>query len=55
MKVNYLQNVRRHLVVLAIAAFVALTAAYAPMVLDEMAATDLTPAVFACGHSTGGC
>lgn len=55
MTTKLLQNPRRYLVVLAIAAFIALTAAYAPMALDEVASTQLTPAALACGHSPGGC
>ena len=55
MNMRLLHNTLRHLVVLAVAAFIALTAAYAPVVLDEMASTTLTPAAFACGHTGGGC
>lgn len=52
---NLLHNTRRHLVVLAVAALIAITAAYAPIALDQMASTSLTPAAFACGHSGSGC
>ncbi len=49
------RNTRRHLLVLALAAFVALSAAYAPVVLDTMAGSAITPAAYACTHSSGGC
>lgn len=55
MNIKLMKTARRRFVVLAVAAFIALTAAYAPMALDEMASTNLTPAAFACGHTGGGC
>ena len=55
MNTNLLFTVRRQLVVLAIAAFLAVTAAYAPLALDATAGTSLTPASFACSHPTGEC
>lgn len=55
MKPTFLINTRRRLLVLALAAFVALGTAYAPVVLDSMASTALTPAAFACGVPPGGC
>ena len=48
-------HTRRWLVMLAIAALIAVSASYAPVVLDEMANTNLTPAAFACGPASGGC
>ncbi len=55
MIVNLLSHTRRHLLVLALAAFLAIGASYAPVVLDSMAGTNLTTAAFACGHPGGGC
>lgn len=55
MKRNFLTNSRRHLLVLTLAALLALSASYAPVVLDSMASTTLTPAAFACGPMGGGC
>ncbi len=52
---NFLTNTRRHLLVLALAAVLALSASYAPMVFDNMASTTLTPAALACGAPAGGC
>jgi len=55
MNLKLMKNARRQFVVFAVAAFIALTAAYAPMAIDELASTNLTPAAFACGHTGGGC
>lgn len=52
---NFLTNTRRHLLVLTLAAVLALSAAYAPVVLDSMASTTLTPTAYACGPMGGGC
>ena len=55
MKQTFLINTRRRLLVLTFAALVALGAAYAPVVLDSMASTTLTPVVLACTVPGGGC
>ena len=55
MKQTFLLNTRRRLLVLTFAALVALGAAYAPIVLDSMASTALTPAAYACTVPGGGC
>ena len=55
MKQTFLLNTRRRLLVLTFAALLALGAAYAPVVLDSLASTALTPAAFACGPMGGGC
>jgi hypothetical protein len=52
---TFLTNTRRRLLVLTLAAVLALSASYAPVVLDSMASTALTPAVLACGAPGGGC
>ena len=49
------QSIRRRVATLAVAALIALSAAYAPMLLDEVAGTSMTGTVNACGNSTGGC
>lgn len=49
MQLTFLLNVCRHLVVLLLAAILALSASYAPVVLDGLASTTLTTTVFACG------
>lgn len=53
--VTLLQNTHRRLVVLAVAAIIAIMASYAPVVLDSMAATQLTTVAAACGNPAGGC
>ncbi len=55
MIVNLLGNTRRRLLVLALAAFLAIGASYAPVMLDGMAGTNLTTAAFACTPPGGGC
>ncbi len=55
MNTGTIRNVRRHMLTLVIAALVALSAAYAPVFLDEMAGTSMTAAVSACAGTTGGC
>ena len=55
MIVNLLGNTRRRLLVLALPAFLAIGASYAPVMLDSMAGTTLTPAAFACEHPGDGC
>lgn len=54
MKIHRFVNTRR-LLVLALAAILALSASYAPVVLDSMASTSLTSTAFACGMPGGGC
>lgn len=48
-------NIRHHLLVLVLAAFVALSAAYTPVMLDAMAGSAITAAAYACTNSSGGC
>lgn len=55
MNTNLFFTVRRRLLVVAIAAFLAVAAAYAPVALDATAGTALTSASFACSHHGGGC
>lgn len=55
MNLKLLINTRRRLVVLALAALLAFSASYAPMLLDQTAGTNLTTAVFACTPPVGGC
>jgi hypothetical protein len=55
MKLSFLLNTRRRLFVLTLATILAFSVTYAPVVLDSMASTALTPAVFACGAPGGGC
>lgn len=55
MKLTSLRNSRRHVLALALALLFALSATYAPVVLDSMASTTLTSAAFACGAPGGGC
>jgi hypothetical protein len=52
---TFLTNTRRRLLVLTLAAVLALSASYAPVVLDSMANTGLTPTAYACGPMGGGC
>lgn len=52
---NLLHSTRRWLLTLVIAAILAVTAAYSPMLIDQTAGTNLTNAVYACGPSGGGC
>jgi hypothetical protein len=52
---TFLTNTRCRLLVLTLAAVLALSASYAPVVLDSMASTALTPAAYACGAPGGGC
>ena len=49
------QKTHRRLLVLAVAAIIALMASYAPVVLDGMAATQLTAVAAACSNPGGGC
>lgn len=49
------QKTHRRLVVLAVAAIIAIMASYAPVLLDNMAATHLTTVAAACTHAGGGC
>lgn len=55
MKLTSLRNSRRHVLALALALLFALSATYAPVVLDSMASTALTPAALACTVPGGGC
>lgn len=48
-------QIRRHVAVLMIAAVVALSAAYAPALLDGVAGTSLTNVAAACSGNAGGC
>jgi hypothetical protein len=49
------QSSRRGLLTLVVAAILALTAAYAPVVVDNLAGTELTPQAYACPAQGGGC
>ena len=55
MTVTLLSNTRRRLLVLVLAAFLAIGASYAPVMLDGMAGTTLTTTAFACTPPGGGC
>lgn len=55
MKFTSLRNSRRYVLVLTLALLFALSATYAPVVLDSMVSTALTPAAYACGPAGGGC
>lgn len=55
MNVHLLANPRRFLIVLATAAILAMTASSASVLLDKLAGTSLTPAVFACDPQSGTC
>lgn len=58
MNAGTLYAVRRRLVVLTVATLLALSAAYAPILLDGAAGTAMTSSVFACdaqSSSGGGC
>lgn len=55
MKLSLFLSAHRHLLILVLAALLAVGTFYAPVVLDSMASTTLTPAAFACGAPTGGC
>jgi hypothetical protein len=46
---------RRWLLTLAVAAVLAVTASYAPVLLDGATGTSLTAAAFACSAPGGGC
>lgn len=55
MKFTSLRNSRRYVLVFALALLFALSATYAPVVLDSMASTTFTPAALACTVPGGGC
>lgn len=55
MRTQLSHNIRQRLLVLVVAAFLALAAAYTPVLLDGVAGTSLTPTSFACGNPHGGC
>ncbi len=55
MNVNLLSNPRRLAVVLATAVILAMTASSASVLLDKLAGTSLTPAVYACEPQDSGC
>ena len=55
MNTSTLFTIRRRMTTLAIAALIALSAAYAPMLLDEVAGTSMTGTVNACSGANGGC
>ena len=50
-----LQFVRRSIVALIITALIALSAAYGPVMLDEVAGVDAGTPAFACQAGAGGC
>jgi hypothetical protein len=49
------QSARRGLLTLVVAALLALTAAYAPVVVDNLAGTTLVTAAYACQGAGGHC
>jgi hypothetical protein len=51
----YQSKVRRWLLTLVVAALLAVSASYAPVLLDELAAMALTPQAFACQPGGSGC
>lgn len=55
MNVNRLSNPRRWVLVLATAFVLAATAASAPLWLDNLSGTALTPQAYACQPIGGGC
>ncbi len=55
MNVHLLAHPRRFMIVLATAVILAMTAISASVLLDKLAGTSLTPAVFACDHPGGEC
>lgn len=55
MNAGTIRNARRQFVALVIAALVAVSAAYAPVLLDEMAGLSMSGTAVACSGSTGGC
>ena len=46
---------RRGIVALLIAALVAVTVAFGPVALEQVAGIDAGTSVFACGNNSGGC
>lgn len=54
MNVGNIFSIRRRAVALAIAAIVALTATYAPVLLDGVADSSIVTSALACGHQTSG-
>ena len=55
MKLSLFLSAHRHLLILVLAALLAVGTFYAPVVLDNVAGTNLTTDVFACGPPGGGC
>ncbi len=55
MNTGILHHTRRRLLVLVAAAFLALTAAYTPVLLDTLAGASLTPQAYACQPTSPGC
>ena len=49
------QSSRRRLLTLVVAAILALTAAYAPVMVDNLAGTALVTPAYACQSPGGGC
>lgn len=55
MKANTTLQIRRRMVTLMIAAAIALSATYAPALLDGTTGTSLTSVAAACSGNHGGC
>ncbi len=55
MNTNLLLTIRHRTLTLAVAALIALSALYAPMLLDGAAGTSMTTTVAACNGHSGGC
>jgi hypothetical protein len=55
MKLSLLLSAHRRLLLLLLATLLAVSTFYAPVVLDNVAGTNLTTDVLACGPPGGGC
>jgi len=55
MNAGLLKSTRRWLLSLLVAAVLAASAGYAPVLLDELAGTSIVPATYACQSQGGGC
>lgn len=55
MNTSLFDRSRRWLLTLVVAAVLAASASYAPVLLDGLAGANLTPGVQACSHPGGGC
>ena len=55
MTTGIVQTSRRWIVALLVAAMVAVTAAYGPVLLEEVASLSVSTPVYACNQHGGGC